>query len=197
MSKLQAKDLWSLENYARERPAFRAKVLGHKRDRQLAVGPSTTWCFEDRLTVQYQVQEMLRVERIFEPEGIQDELDAYNPLIPDGTNWKVTLLIEFPDEEERRRRLAALKGVEDRAWVQVEGHDRVYAIADEDMERENDEKTSSVHFLRFELDPAQVASLRAGRSLGVGIEHPSYSYAVAAVPEAVRLSLLADFLKIQ
>jgi hypothetical protein len=197
MSKLQAKDLWSLERYARERPAFRTKVLEHKRDRKLAVGPSTMWCFEDRLTVQYQVQEMLRAERIFEPEGIQDELDAYNPLIPDGTNWKVTLLIEFPDEEERRRQLAALRGIEDRAWVQVEGHDRVYAIADEDMERENEEKTSSVHFLRFELDPAQVASLRAGRSLGVGIEHPSYSHAIAAVPEAVRLSLLADFLKIQ
>ena len=153
MERLRADDLLPLERYARERPAFREKVLAHKRLRQLAVGPHTTWCFEDRLTVHYQVQEMLRTERIFEPEGIADELEAYNPLIPDGRNWKVTLLIEFPDAEERRVRLAAMKGIEDRCWVEVAGHERVYAIADEDLERENDEKTSSVHFLRFELTP--------------------------------------------
>jgi hypothetical protein len=192
MSTLEVKDLWSLETYARERPAFRARVLEHKRDRQLAVGPATLWIFEDRLTIQYQVQEMLRAERIFEPEGIQDELDAYNPLIPDGTNWKVTLLIEFPDEQERRRQLALLKGIEDRAWVQVEGHERVLAIADEDLERENDEKTSSVHFLRFELTPAMAAALKAGSPLALGIDHPHYSQAVSPVPEAVRLSLLRD-----
>ena len=146
----------NLERYARERAAFRAQVLEHKRDRKLAIGPNVTWSFEDRLTMQYQIQEMLRAERIFEPEGIRDELDAYNPLIPDGSNWKATLLIEFPDAAERQRQLAQLIGLEDRCWVQVHGHDRVYAIADEDLERETTEKTSSVHFLRFELTPAMI-----------------------------------------
>src|SRR5215475_1577821 len=168
MNKLSVNDLFSLERYARERPAFRGKVLEHKRARQLAVGPHTTWLFEDRLTIQYQVQEMLRAERIFEPEGIEEELASYNPLIPDGHNWKATLLIEFPDEQERRRELAKLKGIEDRCWVQVKGHEKVYAIADEDLERENDEKTSSVHFLRFELSPAMISGLRGGAELGVG-----------------------------
>ena len=154
MDKLTVEDLMGLERYARERPAFRARVLEHKRNRKLAVGPNVTWSFEDRLTMQYQVQEMLRAERIFEPEGIREELDAYNPLIPDGSNWKATLLIEFPDVDERQRQLAQLIGLEDRCWVQVRGHDRVYAIADEDLERENAEKTSAVHFLRFELSPA-------------------------------------------
>src|SRR3954466_7716864 len=147
MKKLVESDLYSLERYSRERPEFRARVMAHKKNRQLSVGPSTMWLFEDRMTVQYQVQEMLRTERIFEPEGIADELSAYNPLIPDGRNWKVTLLIEFPDENERRAELAQLKGIEDRCWVQVHGHARVFAIADEDLERENEEKTSSVHFL--------------------------------------------------
>src|SRR5688572_2701395 len=139
MEKLAAKDLLSLEQYARQRGDFRARVLAHKRHRQLSVGPHCTWLFEDRLTVQYQIQEMLRAERIFEPEGIDEELGAYNPLIPDGGNWKVTLLIEFPDPDERKRQLASLRGIEDRCWVQVAGHDRVFAIADEDLERENDE----------------------------------------------------------
>jgi hypothetical protein len=192
MNKLEVKDLWSLEVYARERAAFRPKVLAHKRDRQLHVGPATTWCFEDRLTMQYQIQEMLRAERIFEAEGIQEELNAYNPLIPDGSNWKVTLLIEFPEEAERRRQLVKLKGVENRAWVQVEGQERVHAIADEDLTRENDEKTSSVHYLRFELQPAMVAALKAGASLSVGIDHPHYSHAITSVPDAVRKSLTAD-----
>src|SRR5262250_438784 len=146
MQKLSTSDLLSLEQYARQRPAMRARVLEHKRSRQLAVGPNTTWLFEDRVTVQYQVQEMLRAERIFEPEGIEEELASYNPLIPDGHNWKVTLLIEFPDEQERRRELSKLKGIEDKCWVQVSGQEKVFAIADEDLERENDEKTSSVHF---------------------------------------------------
>ena len=148
MDKLAATDLMPLEQYARERAAFRARVLRHKGERHLAVGPNTTWCFEDRLTVQYQVQEMLRSERIFEPQGIADELGAYNPLIPDGSNWKVTLLIEFADPAERARALARLKGIEDGCWVQVAGHTRVFAIADEDLERENEEKTSAVHFLQ-------------------------------------------------
>jgi hypothetical protein len=193
MNKLSANDLMSLERYARERPSFRTRVMEHKRDRQVAVGPNVTWLFEDRLTIQYQVQEMLRAERIFEPEGIEEELESYNPLIPDGRNWKVTLLIEFPDESERRRELAQLKGVEDRCWVQVVGHEQVFAIADEDIERENDEKTSSVHFLRFELQPAMIATLGAGAELAVGVDHEHYSYAVRPVREAIRASLLGDF----
>ena len=193
MNKLALNDLLSLERYARERSAFRARVLEHKRDRQIQIGPHMTWLFEDRLTIQYQVQEMLRTERIFEPEGIEDELGAYNPLIPDGQNWKVTLLIEYPDPQERQVALTRLKGVEDRCWVQAQGHARVFAIADEDLERENDEKTSAVHFLRFELDAAMIESLRAGASLAVGVEHPQYQYDVSSVPAATRTALIADF----
>ena len=191
MNKLCATDLMSLEQYARERPAFRARVLQHKTERQLAVGPNATWCFEDRLTVQYQVQEMLRAERIFEPEGIGEELAAYNPLIPDGQNWKVTLLLEF-DAAERPHALAQLKGVEDRCWVQIAGHERVLAIADEDLERENEQKTSAVHFLRFELGAPMIASLRGGATLGVGIDHPHYRHEVAPLPPAVQRSLTDD-----
>jgi hypothetical protein len=190
--KLAATDLMTLEQYARERAAFRTRVLDHKRNRQLQVGPNTTWSFEDRLTIQYQIQEMLRVERIFEPEGIAEELAAYNPLIPDGRNWKVTLLIEFADPEERRRQLALLRGIERHSWVQVQGQARVPAIADEDLPRENEEKTSAVHFLRFELDAAMIATLRAGAALGAGIDHENYRYAVDPVPAAVRAALLAD-----
>jgi len=193
MNKLSVSDLLSLERYARERAAFRTKVLEHKRARQLAVGPSTTWLFEDRLTIQYQVQEMLRVERIFEPEGIEEELSSYNPLIPDGHNLKATLLIEFPDEHERRRELAKMKGIEDRAWVQVAGHDKVFAIADEDLERENDEKTSSVHFLRFEFTPAMISSLRGGAELSAGVDHEHYRHVIAPVSPATRQALMADF----
>jgi hypothetical protein len=192
MNKLAPADLMSLEQYARERPAFRARVLSHKSGRQLAVGPHATWCFEDRLTVQYQVQEMLRTERIFEPDGILDELGAYNPLIPDGSNWKVTLLIEYADPAERVRELARLKGIEDRCWVQVAGHARVFAVADEDLERENAEKTSAVHFLRFELTAAMIASLRAGAAIALGIDHGNYRHEVSVVPDAVRTALLAD-----
>jgi hypothetical protein len=193
MDKLTAVDLLPLERYARERVAFRQRVLEHKRHRQVAVGPHTTWCFEDRLTVQYQVQEMLRAERIFEPEGIADELAAYNPLIPDGRNWKVTLLIEFTDPEERRVQLAQLKGIEDRCWVRIARFDRVFAIADEDLERENEEKTSSVHFLRFDLGAPMIAALKDGAALGMGIDHERYRHAVDPVDEAARRALLADF----
>jgi hypothetical protein len=191
--KLTADDLFSLERYARERSAFRNRVIEHKRHRTLAIGPHTTWCFEDRLTIQYQVQEMLRVERIFEPEGITEELATYNPLIPDGRNWKVTLLIEFPDPDERRTRLGELKGIEARCWVQVADFERVFAIADEDLERENEEKTSSVHFLRFELSAAMIAALRSGAALAAGIDHTSYQHSVDAVSEPVRRALIADF----
>lgn len=192
MQKLTAADLLGLEHYARERTEFRARVLEHKRHRQLAVGPNMTWCFEDRLTIQYQIQEMLRVERIFEPEGIAEELGAYNPLIPDGTNWKATLLIEFPEVAERQRQLAQLKGVERRCWVEVGGHSAVYALADEDLERENAQKTSAVHFLRFELTAAMIGALRAGAPLAAGVDHEHYSHRVSPVPEAVRAALLAD-----
>jgi len=192
MDKLASSDLMSLEQYARERPAFRARVLEHKKARIVPVGPSVTWLFEDRLTIQYQVQEMLRAERIFEPEGIADELNAYNPLIPDGRNWKVTLLIEFPDERERRAQLAKLKGVEARCWVQVDALERVFAIADEDLERENDEKTSSVHFLRFELTADMVAALKAGGPLALGVDHEAYRHTLSPVPPAIRAALLAD-----
>jgi hypothetical protein len=171
-------DLMSLEQYSTTRKEFRVRVLEHKRNRLIAIGPNVTWAFEDRLTVQYQVQEMLRVERIFESAGIQDELDSYNPLIPDGSNWKVTFLIEFPDAEERKQRLAAMKGIEDRCWVQVEGSERSFAIADEDLERENEEKTSAVHFLRFELNAQMAAKVKSGAALSLGIDHPSYRYEV-------------------
>jgi hypothetical protein len=189
---LTAADLMSLEQYARSRGEFRPKVLAHKRDRTIQCGPNATWCFEDRLTVQYQVQEMLRIERIFEPEGIQSELDAYNPLIPDGSNWKATLLIEFPDAEERREALARLKGIEGRCWMQVEGHARVHAIADEDLERENEDKTSAVHFMRFELTPAMVTAAKAGAAVSLGMDHEQYRHAVEPLPEASRASLVRD-----
>jgi Protein of unknown function (DUF3501) len=191
MSKLTPSDLMSLEKYARERNGFRARVIAHKQQRQLSVGPHCRWSFEDRLTVQYQVQEMLRAERIFEPEGIAEELESYNPLIPDGSNWKATLMIEFPDPDERRLQLARLRGIEDRCWIKVEGCERVFAIADEDLERENEEKTSSVHFLRFELDAAMRTKLGQGARLELGVDHPQYRHSVAA-PDDVRQSLLRD-----
>ena len=189
---LSAGDLMSLEQYARRRAEFRPMVLAHKRDRTIQCGPNATWSFEDRLTVQYQVQEMLRIERIFESEGIADELAAYNPLIPDGSNWKATLLVEFPDPEERRVALARLKGVEDRCWVQVAGHARVFAIADEDLERENDEKTSSVHFLRFELTAPMVAAAKGGAAISIGVDHDAYRHAVEPLPAASREALVQD-----
>jgi Protein of unknown function (DUF3501) len=189
---LTPEDLMSLERYARERPAFRARVLEHKATRQIAVGPNATWCFEDRLTVQYQVQEMLRIERIFEPAGVLEELGAYNPLIPEGSNWKVTLLIEFAQPAERALALARLKGIEDRCWVCIGAYARVFAFADEDLERENADKTAAVHFLRFELAAPMIAALRAGAALAVGIDHEHYRHALAVVPEPARRALLAD-----
>ncbi len=192
MQKLAVSDLMSLERYSRERPDFRTRVFAHKRNRQLNVGPHTMWLFEDRLTVQYQVQEMLRTERIFEAEGIAEELAAYNPLIPDGSNWKVTFLIEYTDPEVRRVQLEKLRGVEDRCWVQVSGFERVFAIADEDMERENEVKTSAVHFLRFELSEAMSAKLKGGAALSVGIDHPEYQHQISPAPDNVRASLIAD-----
>jgi hypothetical protein len=191
---LTRNDLMSLEQYSIARKDFRAKVIEHKRNRNVALGPNATWSFEDQLTMQYQVQEMLRVERIFEAEAIQEELDAYNPLIPDGSNWKATFLLEFPDADERRHRLAQLRGVEDRCWVQVAGFERVYAIADEDLERENEDKTSSVHFLRFELSPQMCAQVKAGAAIAAGIDHDNYRHAVASLPQNVRESIAKDLI---
>lgn len=192
MARINRDSLMTLETYARERAQFRQTVLEHKKHRTLALGPNVTLMFEDELTMRYQIQEMLRAERIFEQEGIQAELDAYNPLVPDGGNWKATMLIEYPEVEERRRMLPKLIGIEDKVWVKVAGCDPVYAIADEDMERENDEKTSSVHFLRFELDALMREKLRAGAVLAMGIDHPGYAATIADVGDAVRASLARD-----
>lgn len=192
MPTITRNSLMSLEQYARERPAFRARVLAHKRNRSLALGDHLTLIFEDELTIRYQIQEMLRIEKIFEEDGINGELDAYNPLVPDGSNFKATMLIEYPDVEERRRMLARLKGIEDRIWVRVEGCEPVRAIADEDLERENEEKTSAVHFLRFELTAEMKSRLKQGAALAVGTDHPNYAAEVPAVPENLRQSLLAD-----
>jgi hypothetical protein len=192
MEKLTAEQLFSLEQYARRRDELRTQVLEHKRRRRLAVGPNMTWCFEDRLTIQYQIQEMLRAERVFEPQGIHDELEAYNPLIPDGSNWKATLLLEFPDSEVRREQLMLLRGIEARCWVRVAPFERVFAIADEDLPRENEEKTSAVHFLRFELSEPMIAALKSGAALGAGVDHDHYRHAVEPVTAQVRASLLGD-----
>ena len=191
MAQISPESLLSLEVYARERDTYRSRVIAHKKLRTVHAGEHVTLIFEDETTIRYQVQEMLRIERIFEAEGIRGELEAYNPLIPDGANWKATMLIEYPDEAERRRRLAELKGIEDRTWVQVAGCERVYAIADEDMERENEEKTSAVHFVRFELDAGMRQALKHGKGLAIGVDHPNYRASVEVAPE-VRLSLAGD-----
>ncbi len=192
MTAITRESLLSLEAYARERPAFRARVLEHKRPRTVQLGEHVTLLFEDELTVRYQIQEMLRIEKTFEEEGIRDELAAYSALVPDGSNWKATMLIEYEDVEARRAALATLKGIERRTWVAAEGGERVYAIADEDLDRENEEKTSAVHFLRFELPPATVAALKRGAALAIGIDHPAYTVTVPAVADATRAALVAD-----
>ena len=192
MRKLQASDLMSLEEYHEVRPEFRERVLAHKQDRQVAVGPNATLYFEDQLTVQYQVQEMLRIERIFESEAINEELEVYVPLIPDGSNLKATFMLEFPDPEERRRELMCLIGIEDKVYVQVSGFDRIYAIADEDIERETDEKTSAVHFVRFELALITRKELKDGAELRIGIDHRNYRHFVDPIAAVVRNSLVAD-----
>jgi len=191
MPQIAPESLLSLEAYARERPAYRSRVIAHKKLRTVHVGGHVTLIFEDEQTVRYQVQEMLRIERIFEEDGIRGELEAYNPLIPDGGNWKATLLIEYPEPEERRRRLAELKGIEDRCWVQVDGCAKVFAIADEDLERENEEKTSAVHFVRFELDEGMRGALKRGAALSIGIDHPHYRAGAPVAPE-IRQSLAGD-----
>jgi len=191
MARIERASLLSLEAYARGRNAFRARVIEHKKRRTVHLGGHVTLIFEDELTVRYQIQEMLRIERTFEEAGIQDELDVYNPLVPDGTNLKATMLIEYPDVAARQAALGRLKGIEDRVWLQAADGTRVFAIADEDLERENAEKTSAVHFLRFELDAEARAALRGGAPLRLGIDHPQYQASVEAAPE-VRAALAAD-----
>ena len=188
---INRESLLTLEAYAKQRTQFRAKVMEHKKRRTVHLGEHVTLLFEDELTIRYQVQEMLRIERIFEEEGIQHELDAYNPLVPDGSNWKATMLIQYPDPEERRRMLALLKGVEQAVWAQVGEGRRIEPIADEDLERENDEKTSSVHFLRFELDGEARRRVRDGARVLIGVDHPQYRASVELAPD-VRSALAAD-----
>jgi len=192
VKRLSRQDLLSLEQYAIERPRLRNEVIAHKQFRNVQVGPNTSWCFEDRTTIRYQVLEMLRAERIFESAGIQGELDAYNPLIPSGSNWQVTLLLEFPDETVRRTALRQLIGIEDRCWVRVSEMERVFAIADEDVDRENDDKTSAVHFLRFELTPSMREAIKSGALLSIGVDHDHYRQAISPLPTPVRDALALD-----
>ncbi len=191
-ARITRESLLTLEAYAKSRSQFRARVLEHKRPRTVHLGEHVTLLFEDELTLRYQVQEMLRIEKTFEEAGIQDELDAYNPLVPDGRNFKATMLVEYADVDERKAALAKLRGIAERVWVRVEGCPRVYAIADEDLPRENDEKTSAVHFLRFELTAEMVAALKYGVALGIGVDHPNYTAEIPAVGAATRNALVAD-----
>ena len=191
-AKLKRDDLYSLEKYAEIRPEFRAQVMAHKRDRRLPIGPNVTLHFEDRMIMQYQIQEMLRAERIYEAEGIQEELDTYNPLIPDGRNWKATMMVEFDDPAERKLQLSKLIGIERKTYVRVGDHERVYPIANEDLERETEEKTSSVHFLRFELSDAMADDLKNGARLVAGVDHDNYRHELDPVPDNVRQSLIGD-----
>ena len=192
MPQVTRDSLMTLEAYARARPEFRKQVIEHKKHRKVHLGAHVTLLFEDEMTIRYQIQEMLRIEKIFEEEGILNELEAYNPLIPDGRNFKATMLIEFEDADRRREELGKMIGIEDRVWIQVEGSPRVYAIADEDLDRENDHKTSSVHFLRFELTQEMAAALKYGVSLSVGVDHPHYSAECAPVSMDVRNALAGD-----
>lgn len=192
MKKLRREDLLSLEQYSGARDEFRDEVMRHKRNRRLALGTNAALYFEDQLTMRYQVQEMLRIERIFEAAGINEELAAYNPLIPDGSNWKATFMVEFPEVDERQAMLKQLVGVEDRVYVQVGSMERVFAIADEDMDRSDAEKTSAVHFMRFELSAEEVAALKDGATLSAGIDHENCKVTISPVAENIRQSLLGD-----
>ncbi|MEE9326651.1 MAG: DUF3501 family protein [Cocleimonas sp.] len=189
---LTRKDLHSLEQYAELRSDMRTQAMVHKKNRNLSIGPNVTMYFEDRITVQYQIQEMLRAEKIFELDGVNDELEAYNPLIPTGSNWKGTMMIEYTNPEERAKALANLIGIDRKTWVQVEGFDKVFAISNEDLERETEEKTSAVHFMRFELEPEMVTAAKQGSAINVGIDHPNYMHIVSPVPENYRQALQED-----
>ena len=192
MPQITRDSLMTLESYSRARPTMRAEVIAHKKNRMVELGDHVTLIFEDEKTMRYQIQEMLRAERTFEEAGIQDELDAYNPLVPDGTNWKATMMIQYSDPDERKVALARLKGIEDRVWVQVADQPRVFAIADEDLERENEEKTSAVHFLRFELDPTSIAAAKGGSPIRMGIDLAAYTVESMALADTTRAALVVD-----
>jgi len=191
MNPLSHSDLYSLEEYSRVRPEFRARVIAHKKDRRVAIGEHASLYFEDAMTMQYQVQEMLRIERIFEADGIQEELNVYNPLIPDGSNWKATFMIEYSDVEERKQALERLIGIEQHLYVQVVGFSQVRPIANEDLSRETEKKTAAIHFVRFELTPEMVSAVKQGAAIRAGIDHPAYN-AEVTISDNVRHSLLAD-----
>lgn len=195
--KLSRKDLYSLEEYTEMRDEFRARIMEHKKNRRLDLGENLVLLFEDRLVMQYQVQEMLKAEKIFDADGIQQELDAYNPLIPDGTNWKATMMIQYADITERQQMLQKLVGIENKIWLQVQGQDRVYPIADEDLERATEDKTSAVHFLRFELTPGMITDIHKGAAIAAGVEHENYTVTVEAIPENIARSLTEDLERIQ
>ena len=192
MTLLSRANLWSLEEYAEIRPGFRSEVMAHKKNRQVALGDHARLYFEDQLTIKYQIQEMLRIEKVFEAAGINEELEAYNPLIPDGHNWKATFMLEYDDPEERAQQLSRMIGIENKVWLQVDGCERVYPIADEDLERDNENKTSAVHFLRFELMPSMIAAAHSGATVSAGIDHPAYTVAGMPVAQSVRDSLTSD-----
>ena len=192
MQKLTRKDLYSLEEYLEMRDDYRKKVMTHKKDRRLELGDNVLLMFEDRLIMQYQVQEMLKAEKIFDAAGIEEELAAYNPLIPDGSNWKATMLIQYPDVEERQKQLARLIGIENRIWMQVEGFDKIFAISDEDLERDTEEKTSAVHFMRYELDDDMIAAVKGGAAISAGVDHENYQVTVKPIASNIRDSLAAD-----
>jgi len=194
MSALSRADLWSLEEYAEIRPTFRQEVMTHKKSRQVPLGEHARLYFEDVLTIKYQIQEMLRIEKVFEASGINEELESYNPLIPDGHNWKATFMVEYPDPEERATRLGELIGIENKVWMQVEDCEKVYPIADEDLSRENEVKTSSVHFLRFELTPVMMAALGGGAEVYAGVEHPAYTVEAFQLSADARNSLAGDIM---
>lgn len=192
MEKLKREDLFSLEKYAGMRQEFRSRIMQHKKAKRLSIGPNATLYFEDRLTIQYQVQEMLRAEKIFEPDGIQEELDAYNPLIPDGRNWKATFMVEFEDARDRRRQLTKLVGIEDCVWMKVDDNDPIIPVCDEDLERSTEDKTSAVHFMRFELSDEDIKAMRDGAPISAGINHELYNYTISPIPAETRDSLLQD-----
>jgi hypothetical protein len=189
---LSRANLWSLEEYSERRPTFRTEVLAHKKNRQVLIGGHILLIFEDELTVRYQIQEMLRIEKVYEAAGIQDELDAYNPLIPDGNNWKCTMLIQYNDVDERKRRLAQLIDVENKTWIQIGDHDKCFAICDEDMDRTTADKTSAVHFMRYTLTPVQIAAAKQGASISMGVDHPGFPCEPEILSDAVRIALVDD-----
>lgn len=192
MAKLKREDLYSLEQYSEMRNDYRKKIMAHKENRRLELGDNLLLSFEDQLIMQYQIQEMLKAEKIFDAEGIEEELAVYNTLIPDGSNWKATMLIQYPDVEERQKQLARLIGIEDLIWLQVEGFEKVYAIADEDLERDNAEKTSAVHFMRFELNDEMISAIKSGAAISAGVDHENYQYSISPLASNLRDSLAGD-----